>query len=168
MTIDPECNYCPQCGGEYRPEIHNCADCGVALVGGEAMLAGLKQGPGRVAEIGPLEPVVAVHKGPLPQLKALQAYLRGKGLPSRLVKESGAGCGCRGPEVLLQVREADQAGAMAALAEEYREHTGLADHDTRFAGALYDAGAAEAVCPACGCRFTPDMTECPDCGLCFA
>ncbi|MCL2458155.1 MAG: hypothetical protein FWF31_04775 [Desulfobulbus sp.] len=167
MAIEPEYNYCPQCSGEYRPEVQSCADCGVALVGGEALLAGQKQRAGSLAEIGPLEPVIVVHRGPVLQVKALQACLRAKGLPCRIVKEAGGACGCRGPEVLLHVREEDQAEAMAALAQEYRENTGLADHDTRFAGAVYDAGADEAVCPACGCRFAPDSSECPDCGLCF-
>ncbi|WP_310599310.1 hypothetical protein [Desulfobulbus sp.] len=168
MPIDPEYNYCPQCGDEYRPEVRNCAECGVALVGGEVLLAGQNQRSASLAEIGPLEPVIAVHKGPVLQVKALQAYLREKGLPSRIVKENDGACGCRGPEVLLQVRETDQAETMAAMAQEYRENTSLSDHDTRFVGAVYDAGAAEAVCPACGCRFAPDSTECPDCGLCFA
>jgi len=167
MAIEPEYNYCPQCGGEYRPEVLSCAECGVALVGGETLLAGQKHRSGGPAEIGPLEPVITVHRGPLVQVKALQSYLRGQGLPCRMVKEAGGACGCRGPEVLLQVREEDLAEAMAAMEREYRDNTGLADHDTHFAGAVYDAGEAEVVCPACGCRFAPDSSECPDCGLCF-
>ena len=31
MDIDPECNYCPTCHDEYRPEISTCAASGVAL-----------------------------------------------------------------------------------------------------------------------------------------
>ena len=36
MDIDPECNYCPTCHDEYRPEISTCAACGVAYGHGSA------------------------------------------------------------------------------------------------------------------------------------
>lgn len=32
---------------------------------------------------------------------------------------------------------------------------------------VYDPAAAEAVCPACGSRFSTGLRECPECGLCF-
>mgnify|MGYP000721968206 CR=1 FL=1 len=83
-------------------------------------------------------------------------------------KEDGSNCGCRGPEVELRVRESDLAEAMRILAEEYWQSTGLAEHDLKFAGAVFDAEAAEATCPACGCQFATHSTTCPDCGLCFA
>lgn len=168
MDIDPECNYCPQCKGEYRAEIQSCADCGLALVSGVLLLARQEERVSRPDEIDPAEPVVVVRKGPILQMKALQATLRAQGLPAVVAREAGGCCGCRGPEVLLQVREEDLAEVMAALEREYRQSTGLADHDARFAGAVCDGGEAEAVCPACGCRFPPGSSECPDCGLCFA
>ena len=169
-TIDPECTYCPRCGDEYRAEIRTCAACGVDLVRGALLLARLnRQGSAEPPlAIEPDEPLVAVRRGPLAQIKALHVYLVDCGLPSLVTKEEGGACGCRGPEVVLQVREADLDGVMEALAREYLHSTGLAEHDTRFAGAVYDAGATEAVCPACGCRFTTTSTVCPDCGLCFA
>ncbi|MCL2790593.1 MAG: hypothetical protein FWD79_08100 [Desulfobulbus sp.] len=165
MTIDPACNYCPQYGGEYRAEIRICADCGLALVSGAVLLAGRKQRAVHGGAIGPLEPVAVVHRGPVLQVKMLRDYLGEKGVWSRMVREAGSGCGCRGPEVLLQVRQEDQDEAMAILAQEYRESTGLDDHDACCADALCDSGASGAVCPACGCRFAPGSVECPDCGL---
>jgi len=167
MTIDPQYRYCTRCGGEYRPEIQHCADCGLALVSGEALLAGQQRRAARAAEIAPHEPVVVVHRGPVLQMKMLQAYLRERGLPSRVAKEAGGACGCRGPEVLLQVRAEDQAEALAALAQEYRESTGLDDHEAGFVGAVCDTDGAGTVCPACGCGFAPELSECPDCGLCL-
>jgi rRNA maturation endonuclease Nob1 len=32
---------------------------------------------------------------------------------------------------------------------------------------VYDPAAPEAVCPACGSRFSTGLQECPECGLCF-
>jgi hypothetical protein len=171
-TIDSELNYCPRCGDEYRADIRTCAACAIDLLSGEQMLArqAARQRPAssRLLEIHPDEPVVTIRKGPLLQIKESQAYLLNRGLPALAVKESGAACGCRGVELLLQVRESDLPEVMAVLAEEYRQSTALSDHDTRFAGAVYNAEEAEAVCPACGCRFATSLAACPDCGLCFA
>ena len=92
----------------------------------------------------------------------------GGDVPSLVAKEPGAACGCRGVEVLLQVREDDLAEVLRVLALEHWESTGLADHDTCPVDAVYNPEEGEAVCPACGSRFSTSLAECPDCGLCFA
>jgi hypothetical protein len=171
LNIDPELRYCPRCGDEYRAHVTTCAACSIDLLSGKQMLAlqaERQQRRSRTLDIHPDEPVVTVRKGPLLQIKALRAILLDRGLPSLVVKESGGACGCHGPELLLQVRESDLPDVMTELAEEYRQSTGLADHDTCFAGAVYNAEVAEAVCPACGCLFATRLTACPDCGLCFS
>jgi ribosomal protein L40E len=33
--------------------------------------------------------------------------------------------------------------------------------------AVFDPTMAEVVCQACGAKFSPAATECPDCGLCY-
>jgi len=169
--IDPDLNYCPQCRDEYRADIAVCADCGVALVSGRQLLAHQaqlhEQQRSRSLVMDPDEPLLTVRKGPVMQIKELQTFLLRRGLPSLAVKEGGA-CGCKGAELLLQVRASDQREVMAALAEEYRQSTGLEDHDTRYVGEVFDAQAAETVCPACGCCFATSNAVCPDCGLCFA
>ncbi|MGD9950092.1 MAG: hypothetical protein AB7U29_16690 [Desulfobulbus sp.] len=168
--IDPELKYCPQCGDEYRAEIQTCASCRVPLELGTAMLAAAATkepaGTGPV-EIGPDESVVSIRKGPMLQIKELQQYLKSRGLAARIAKEEGPGCGCRGPEVVLQIREQELQQVMAVLAEEYWQSTGLDDHDTQFAGSVFDDQAEEALCPACGHRFPTSESTCPDCGLCF-
>jgi len=166
--IDPELQYCPRCGDEYRAEMRTCAACTVELVSGQALLAAVKpQAPAQVVEIGVDEPVAALRSGPLPQMKELLAALRKRGVAGRLSKPDGGACGCKGPEVVLEVRQAEAQAAMAVLAEDYWQTTGLAEHDTRFAGAVFDEQAEETLCPACGTRFSTSETTCPDCGLCF-
>jgi hypothetical protein len=170
--FDPELQYCPRCLDEYRADILTCAACGIALQSGQQMLdrqAKDKQHrAARSLEIAPEEMLLTVRKGPVMQIKELQAYLLHQGIPSLAFKEHGASCGCRGGELALQVRENDLAEVMTALAQEFRQSTGVMEHDTRFADAVYDTEAAEAVCPACGCLFSTRLTACPDCGLCFA
>lgn len=174
MNIEPDLNYCPQCADEYRAGITTCAACGIELLSGAQMQAlhesRTRKKSSRSLTILPDEPLTPVRKGPVLQMKELQAYLLRHGLPSLAVKESAACCttGCRGGELLLQVRTADLPEVMTALEQEYRQSTGLSDHDTSLAGAVYNTQAAEAVCPACGFRFSTSSTTCPDCGLCFA
>ena len=66
-----------------------------------------------------------------------------------------------------EVREQELPQVRTVLAEEYWQSTGLDDHDTRFADAVFDDQIDEAQCPACGHRFSTRETTCPDCGLCF-
>nr|WP_320011836.1 hypothetical protein [uncultured Desulfobulbus sp.] len=169
-TIDPELKYCPQCADEYRADIVICADCQVPLVLGETMLEAQAVGESETSSslvIAPNEAVVSIRRGPLLQLKELQRVVQGKGLAARLVKEEGGGCGCKGPEVLLQVREQDLQRVMAVLSDDYFQSTGLNDHDIEHVGAVFDDEHEETNCPACGTRFATSQTTCPDCGLCF-
>lgn len=168
--IDPELNYCPRCGDEYRAEITTCAACGVDLVLGRTILAATTATEADISNImpiGPDETVVSVRRGPVRQIRELRDFLWSRGLPSLIFKEQGGGCGCRGPEVILQIRDEDVPRVMAALAEEHWRNTGLAGHDTRNIGSVFDDREEEALCPACGYRFSTRETTCPDCGLCF-
>jgi len=168
--IDPELKYCPRCAEEYRADIETCGDCQVPLVFGQAILAAQAASepdtPSSLV-IGPDEPVVSIRRGPLLQLKELQRVVHGQGVAARLVKEDGGGCGCKGPEVLLQVREQDLQQVMAVLSDDYYQSTGLNDHDVKYVGAVFDDELEETNCPACGTRFPTSQTTCPDCGLCF-
>ena len=136
MDIDPECNYCPTCHDEYRPEITTCAACGVALESGAALRARLdRQRTGRPKPINPDEPLVLVRRGPLGQIRQLQALLEAHGLAAVACADGPAGCRttCRGAELLLQVRAADLAEVHALLDEEHRRTTVLTDYDTSLA-----------------------------------
>ena len=99
MDIDPECNYCPTCHDEYRPEISTCAACGVALESGAALRARLdRQRPVRPEPIGADEPLALVRRGPLGQIRQLQALLEAHGLAAIARTDGPAGCrtSCRG------------------------------------------------------------------------
>lgn len=173
LSIEPDCNYCPQCRDEYRAEIRTCASCGLALLTGLEMRArmaapGEEDSP-RSLEILADEPMTTIRKGQVLTIKQLQVYLLAQGIPSLATKEGPENCttGCRGVELVLQVRTSDLGEVAAALDREHQLATGLADHDTSLAGAVFDATVEEAVCPACGFRFATSSTSCPDCGLCF-
>jgi len=173
LYIEDELKYCPRCREEYRAEIETCADCGITLLTGVAMKALLaeKQAARNKGdmEIKPDEELVDIRRGQLLQMKELQSLLADNGLPALVVKdESGCGRGCCGTEMLLRVRMADIREVMAVLEEEHARTTGLHEHDTSHADAVFNTHAEQATCPACGCTFPTSQATCPDCGLCFA
>jgi hypothetical protein len=113
--------------------------------------------------------MVNIRKGPVIQMKELQIMLEREGIPSLAVSDEG-GCsqGCCGTDLLLQVRMSDVQDVLAILAREHERSTALKDHDTTYAGAVFNTAAENATCPACGCSFPTTQSTCPDCGLCFA
>lgn len=171
--IDPGLKYCPQCGDEYRAEIDRCAGCGVELISGVQRLA-MEQArnrgrTGRSMEIAAGEALVTLRSGQLKDIKVLQRQLADERIPSIIGGEGGACCrsGCRGgPELQLQVREADVQDALAVLAHDFRKSTALEDHDLTHLQAAFDPRTAADRCPACGTRFAPTVATCPECGLC--
>ncbi len=173
LRIEDELKYCPRCQDEYRSEIETCATCEVQLLTGIAMRNLLVEKQqvraNRSMEIAADEELVDIRKGPILQMKDLQKILAGQSLPSLVVQEDGnCGKGCCGTDVLLRVRMADIQDVMAVLEEEHVRSTGLTDHDTSNAGAVFNTGAQQATCPACGFVFATNTPTCPDCGLCFA
>lgn len=171
--IDPELQYCPQCQDEYRAGIEMCASCEVALISGSMMLEAQERQKQRLAgrsiEITADDELTDIVKGNVLNIKQLKAKLKEAGFPSLIAGDSnscGKGC-CGGGDVRLQVRVSDLQDIMNFMAREHVQTTGLADHDTTYADAVFDPTALNTTCPACGCSFPPENKICPDCGLCF-
>ncbi len=170
--IDPDMYYCLSCGSEYRLEISICPICRIALVSGTEKLAELARKQecraGRSMELTPGVELVGIRKGPLLEMKYLQKILEQGYIPGLISgDESGCGKGCCGPEMYLKIRKDDVDQALDILAKEFVRSTALDDHDLCNASAVFDPTAAETVCPACGCNFSPSLGACPGCGLCF-
>lgn len=170
--IDPELQYCPQCQDEYRAGIIACASCEVKLISGSKMLEAQQQKNKRMAErsmeITPDDELIDIIKGAVLNVKQVQIRLKSEGFPSIVAGDSNScGKGCCGSEVRLQVRRKDIQDVMAFMAREHIQTTGLAEHDTSYADAVFDSSAMNTTCPACGCGFSPLNKICPDCGLCF-
>jgi len=170
--IDIEMNYCPSCNDEYRSDIKSCAACNVQLISGTEKLARVRGEQNTLAErsmeISPEDELVNIRKGPLKDMKTLQKVLAEERVPAILASDEG-GCakGCCGPELYLQIKKEDMPVAMEILSREFIKSTALDSHDLSNAAAVFDHLAAETICPACGCRFSPTVGACPECGLCF-
>ncbi|MGB3211495.1 MAG: hypothetical protein WBB19_12385 [Desulforhopalus sp.] len=170
--IDHQMNYCPSCGDEYRADITRCGSCDISLIsGGEKLERAVKQQEAlaeRSMEILLTDELVNIRKGPLKDMKSLQKLLAKERIPAVLGSdEDGCGKGCCGPELYLQIKKEDVPLATEVLAREFIRSTALESHDLSNADAVFDHLAAETVCPACGCSFSPTVGACPECGLCF-
>ena len=170
--IDPEMYYCLSCGAEYRLDMSVCTSCRIPLVSGTEKLAEMarekERHSGRSMELTPGVELVRIRKGPLQEMKYLQKVLEQGYIPGLISgDESGCGKGCCGPEMYLQIRKDDVDQALEILAKDFVRSTALDSHDLCNASAVFDPTAAETVCPACGCKFSPSVGACPGCGLCF-
>ncbi len=169
---DPDLKYCPRCDEEYREEIVSCASCNIELISGSEKLlmeeSARRKLASRSMEISADDELANIRKGPLGDMKHLQALLATQNIPSLVVGEKGScGKGCCGGDLYLQIKVADGAEATEILAQEFKRTTALDSHDLSTAHAVYDTGAISSTCPACGFTFSTTESTCPDCGLCF-
>ncbi|MFT5698907.1 MAG: hypothetical protein ACI8ZB_001763 [Desulforhopalus sp.] len=170
--IDPEMNYCPDCEIEFRGDITMCPTCDVQLMTGKEKIqlfdVQSQSLTTRTMEMSPEDELVSIRKGPLKDIKVLQKILKKERIPSLLAGDEGScGKGCCGPEMYLQIRSEDMDAATEVLARDFVKSTALNIEDLKHADVVFDEQAAETVCPACGCRFSPTVGACPECGLCF-
>ena len=93
-NVDLECNYCPQCGDEYRSEIETCATCAIPLLSGSEKLKMLMQQEAdlssRSMDISAEDELVTIHGGKLGSLKPLQHLLKAEYVPALIAGENGS------------------------------------------------------------------------------
>lgn len=173
MYIEPELMYCPQCNAEYRAEIVVCAPCQVNLISGKDRLAmqegSWQQLQSRKGTLQPDDDIVTIHKAPLADIKRLTEKMEAVRIGTLVAgDESTCKKGCCPTNYFLQVRREDAKAAFNIIEEDHHRNTAIHAHDLSLTDAVFDTAAAEALCPACGCRFSTSTTTCPECGLCFA
>jgi hypothetical protein len=181
---EPAYKVCPQCGGEYRPEIARCADCGVGLVDPDDLEETADDRSEEPEEIrdGEDEPSfsLAPPRHELPESDDLVCLCWGSvdslGMLSVVLDEAGIGhridrsrhqwrpdqaClylrpeDCPAAERIMEAPEAS-ADEINALEAETR--------DCAACGASLPRGAA--TCPDCGLGLgmIPETVSCPRCG----
>ncbi len=170
--IDLEMNYCPACNEEYRSDISICVSCNVQLINGNEKLRLTQELTqdfhGRSMDISPADELVTIRKGPLAEIKTLQKMLERERIPCIIAgDENSCSKGCCGGEMFLQIKESDLEPTTAVLAKDFVASTALDLKDLEHADVVFDHQSAETACPACGCRFSPTVGACPECGLCF-
>ncbi len=171
-SVDCEMKYCPSCGDEYRSDSINCVICNIALISGKEKLERIRLMEETLSErsmdISLEDELVSIRKGPLTDMKYLQKLLAKDRIPAILAGDKGSCAkGCCGPELYLQIKKTDIDLATEVLTREFIKSTALDSHDLSNAAAVFDHLARETICPACGCRFSPTVGACPECGLCF-
>lgn len=170
--VEPDLKYCPQCNDEYRAEIEKCAACGIILITGrqkiEMEAALRKKLERRSTELNPDDDLVALRRGPLPDMRHLATLLNSENIGTLLAGDEKTCAKSCCPTVYdLLVKREDGLEALHIIEEEHRRTTGLAAYDHPHADAVFNPEAGEACCPACGHFFPTSETACPDCGLSF-
>jgi predicted amidophosphoribosyltransferase len=165
---EPAFKVCPECGGEYRPEIERCADCGILLVEpAEDDLSNDEEGdaddrrddgedlPAELAAFSFPEPprhelpasddLVCLYCAHFSFLGELSAALDGAGIAHRIE---------RGPYERLKERACLYLRPMDCdTAERLMKEAGD------------EAPGEERACPACGAALPHRAANCPACGL---
>ena len=74
-----------------------------------------------------------------------------------------------GCKVTVEVwgREEDREGLMKHFQSDYLKHVQGHVPNFEHLSAVFDPTAAEVICQACGAKFAPTASECPDCGLVY-
>lgn len=103
----------------------------------------------------------------LQEAKNHQLALKGRGVDLTF-KTNGKTCttGCK---VTVEVwgREGDAEAIKRHFQADYLKHVKGHEPDFAALAEVFDPEATEAICQACGTRFSPTGRECPDCGLVY-
>ena len=95
LAIDPELNYCPGCGDEYRANIQKCASCEINLISGKEKLEKVRLEElslnRRSMNITAQDQRVVIRNGKLRDLKPLRGLLAKERIPTII---SGEPSGC--------------------------------------------------------------------------
>ena len=176
--IEPDLKYCPECNDEYRADIEKCAACGVDLITGmqkiEMAEARQKKLESRTTELSPDDDLVAMRRGPLPEMRHLAALLDVENIGTAMIgdmktcaKDRFGNSTCCPSLYNLLVKKEDGMEALQIIEEDHKKTTALAHHENANGDAIFNPDAGEAQCPACGHAFPTTQTTCPDCGLSF-
>ena len=101
------------------------------------------------------------------EAKNHQYKMKAEGVVLNL-KSNGKTCttGCK-VTVELWGLEKDQERLMTYFQKDFMKHVAGHEINAEYLSAVFDPSAAEVICQACGAKFKPTATECPDCGLCY-
>lgn len=104
----------------------------------------------------------------LQEAKNHQLRLKSEGV-ELVLKTNGETCttGCK---VTVEVwgKEEDVSLLQKYFQSDYLKHVKGHEPNFEHLSAVYNSEAVEVICQACGAKFSPKQSECPDCGLCYS
>jgi hypothetical protein len=142
---------CPECGGEFRPDVERCADCEVPLVHPEEIAAR------NARELPVAAGLAAVCTDSIAEVRGLAAELNRRSVRYRIDRRRARSDGL----LTLYVRWQDRKAA-EAVAEDLGLGEAADDNREETAGVREMPGYK--VCPDCGGEYRLDIERCADCG----
>lgn len=103
------------------------------------------------------------------EAKNHQYKLKGKSVEI-ILKSNPQTCSTGGCKVTVEVwgREKDKDALMQHFKEDYFKHLKGHIPDLEQLAQVFDPSMSEVICQACGMKFSPTASECPDCGLVYS
>lgn len=149
---------CPECAGEFRPDVERCSDCGVPLVFPEEIAAR------DARELRPSPCLIMLRTAPIAWVRNLAADLEKQGIPYRIDRRRAREDGL----LTLSVRSQDRQKAKAVdeARERIEDPDGLAavDQEQEDDAEPSREAATYKVCPRCGGEYRLEAESCADCG----
>ncbi len=101
------------------------------------------------------------------QAKDVQAKLKKQGIET-VLNTNDETC-TRGCSVTVELwgEEKDLDSLREFFSSEYMKNLEGHDVNPELLNQVFDSSAQEVICQACGFKFSPEKSECPDCGLCY-
>ena len=103
----------------------------------------------------------------LQEAKNHQLKLKAKGV--ELVLKTHHETCTSGCKVTVEVwgKESDKETITSHFQNDFLKHVQGHNHNAEHMSAVFDPSMDEVVCQACGTKFKPTASECPDCGLVY-
>ncbi len=104
----------------------------------------------------------------LQDAKNHQYKLKSQGVMIEL-RTNAETCSTGGCKVTVEVwgTEGDREVLVKHFQSDFRKHVLGHEPNLEHLSAVFDPAQAEVTCQACGAKFAPSRSECPDCGLCY-
>lgn len=103
----------------------------------------------------------------LQEAKNHQYALKARGVALTLkVNDQTCTSGCK-VTVEVWAEAADESAIKNHFQSDYLKHVKGHEPDINLISAVFDTGLEMVTCQACGFKFAPESTECPDCGLVY-
>jgi hypothetical protein len=102
------------------------------------------------------------------EAKNHQARLKSQGV-DLILKTNDQTCSTGGCKITVEVwgKASDESALMSHFQNDYLKHVKGHVPNFEHLSAVFDPSASEVICQACGAKFAPTSSECPDCGLVY-
>ncbi|MFZ4713202.1 MAG: hypothetical protein ACOYL6_05810 [Bacteriovoracaceae bacterium] len=104
----------------------------------------------------------------LSEAKLIQIRLKDLGIDCE-IRANDQTCNTKNCKVTVELwgEESDLPKVTEFFRQQFFKNLGTTELNYEALNAVFDPSAELVLCQACGTKFAPTLSECPDCGLCY-